>query len=199
MRGVAARDSLLRARAQTPGYFSDRVRANMLREIGPSPQSVALPAESQIPDPLIYLREHGAYGDDQELGVCAYAVATALGALWRGSVQEATDTLSLLLVSLEQASMDGGSMELGAALLFLPDPPTQAMERRQSLNSFRQFPRLAEQHWISTVLSFLEGLDAISSRRALWGVSKRKPRGQRQRGKVEEEDIVPKAKAPGKK
>ena len=56
LRGAAARDALTRARQTNPGRFSQRVMANMLREVGPSPATAPLPTERHTPDPLIYLR-----------------------------------------------------------------------------------------------------------------------------------------------
>ena len=48
---------------------SSRVRANMLREVGPSPPTAPMPTDQQLPVPLTSPREFGAFGDDRELGL----------------------------------------------------------------------------------------------------------------------------------
>ena len=168
---------------------------NMLRETGPSPSTAPLPEDQQRPDPLIYLREYGAFADDRDMGLMAYGIAHALRSLWGGYPAEAADTLALLMLAVEQASMDAGSMEMGFAMLLLPDPPATMFERHQSLATFRQFPRIADQSWITTMLAYLEGMDAIATRRASRGQGRNRRRGQNPGA---HDEVTPTAKAKAK-
>ena len=173
----------------------------MLRESGPSPQTSLMPADQQTPCPLTYLREFGAYGGCRDLGVIAFTVATALRSQWAGRTEEVADTLALLLVSLEQASQDRGSMTMASSLLLLPDPPSNMLERSAATTAFRQFPRLADQHWITTMIAYLEGMDQIANRREQLGGPARGNRNRRgKEGENEEEGANPaKGKATPKK
>ena len=132
------------------------------------------------------------------MGLIAFAVATALRAQWNDRSEEVADTLSLLMVALEQAAQDRGSMTMASSLLLLPDPPMSMFERNAGTTAFRQFPRLSDQHWITAMIAHLEGLDQISSRREqLGGGNRRNPRSRRRQDDQDEGrgDPTPNAKA----
>ena len=88
LQGSAAREGFAQLRTTQPGYFSKKVMENMLREMAPSAATALSPPGQQLPDPLAYFREHGAYaGVDAPapaLGLIQYTLLTALRSLWEG-------------------------------------------------------------------------------------------------------------------
>ena len=74
-------------------------------------------------------------------------------------------------------------------------------ERSAGTTAFRQFPRLADQHWITTMIAHLEGLDQIATRREQLGAPG--PRGRRRQNQDDGQDggggdTAANAKAKGK-
>ena len=95
-------------------------------------------------------------------------------------------------------------MTMAASLLLLPDPPGGMFERSAGTTAFRQFPRLADQHWITTMIAHLEGLDQIATRREQLGAAGQgNPRNRRRQNQDDGQDdgggdAAAKAKAKGK-
>ena len=156
---------MMQQRTSQAGTFQERVRTNLLREVGPTAATAQLPAPQQIPDPFVYLERFGHFADHPELGFVAFALAHALRASWLGDFRSATDTLALLFVGLEQANLDQGAWDLAWLYLLLPDPPAEPMSRRTQSSELRQFPRSADQTWCTTMLAFISEMDLISRRR----------------------------------
>ena len=68
----------------------------------------------------------------------------------------AMDGLALRAVTIEQASLDGGRMELATLLCLQEDPPSLIFVNRQvsGTSRARAFAALADQKWITCVLPF---------------------------------------------
>ena len=74
--------------------------------------------------------------------------------------------LSLLLVSLEQMLLNGGSWQVAWTLMLLEEPPWVSLGRAPDrLGLLQSFPRLADQSWSTTALAYMRELDVIASRR----------------------------------
>jgi len=180
VRGAAGFDRMRTIRQSRPGYFSQRVMANMLREMDPvgtlSPEAAANPI---VPDALAYLERFGNFGGDSRnrtLGLVSWAVSHALNQAWRGQAESSADTLALLLTALEQVTLDHGDWGVGWMYTLLPEPPQVMMGRAPERGLMRSFPRLADQTWTTTSLAYLRELDTIQTRRReLQTVPPRKP------------------------
>ena len=80
----------------------------------------------------------------------------------------AKDSLALMMVCLEQASLDGGRLDIGLLLTLQEDPPA-ALFTNRSLAAYsrgKAFAPLAEQRWVATALSYIKELDTITTKRA---------------------------------
>lgn len=71
-------------------------------------------------------------------------------------------------VGLEQTALDNGQMDIGLLLALVEDPPAALFSNRAvaPLSRGRAFAPMAEQRWITTALSYIKELDAISNRRS---------------------------------
>lgn len=95
--------------------------------------------------------------------------------LQTGNVPAAKDALSLLMVCLEQTSLDSGRMDVGLMLALTEDPPSSLFTNR-SLSAYsrgKAFAPLADQRWVTTALSYIRELDLIATKRA--DVNQQKP------------------------
>lgn len=71
-------------------------------------------------------------------------------------------------MGLEQTALDNGQMDIGLLLALVEDPPAALFSNRAvaPLSRGRAFAPMAEQRWITTALSYIKELDAISNRRS---------------------------------
>ena len=91
-----------------------------------------------------------------------------MDAMQAGRLELAQDHLALLAVSLEQASLDGGRMDLAYQLTWLEEPPAgmYANPTASGILRNRPFAPLASQRWMTVVLGYLKEMEVIQSRRA---------------------------------
>ena len=99
------------------------------------------------------------------MGTIAHSVATALKASWENDLATTSDTLALLLVCLDHAMLDQGSLLFSKNLLLLPEPPPAMFRREVGSDSLRQYSALADHTWITSLISYCEGMDSITARR----------------------------------
>ena len=80
----------------------------------------------------------------------------------------AMDGLALLAVTIEQANLDGGRMELATLLCLQEDPPSSIFTTRQlsATSRARAFAPLADQKWVTCALAFLKELEVINAKRS---------------------------------
>ena len=80
----------------------------------------------------------------------------------------ARDALSLLMVCLEQTSLDNGNMQIGLLLALTEDPPASLFSNRSLALGARPraFAPMADQRWVTVSLQYLKELDAIQNRRS---------------------------------
>ena len=169
-RGAAQRAKLQDELASGRGGFYAAVLANMARRMSP-----AAPAS---PDPSVllsqgvsltrYFERFGGFGQTKDLALIAFQVAMAMDAMQAGKIEQVQDHLALLAVSLEQASLDGGRMDLAYQLTWLEEPPAGMYANRASsgLMRTRPFAPLASQRWwMTVVLGYLKEMEVIQTRR----------------------------------
>ncbi|CAE7246280.1 unnamed protein product, partial [Symbiodinium necroappetens] len=149
--------------ASRSGAFADKIRANMGRRMDPT----HLMAEEQISF-MRYLERHGAFSAQPLLGLLAWQTAQALDLLAAGSEAGARDTLSLILLMMEQTALDGGNSSLSWLLTLQAEPPQSLFQVPASVPGAQLpvFSALAEQKWVTTALAYAKELDTISVRRS---------------------------------
>jgi hypothetical protein len=102
-----------------------------------------------------YLERFGGYGRTRDLGQLQYQVMMIFDFLMAENIPAAMDGVALLAVTLEQASLDGGRMELATLLCLQEDPPSSIFMQRQlaSTSRAKSFAPLADQRWVTCALA----------------------------------------------
>jgi hypothetical protein len=93
----------------------------------------------------------GGYGRQRELGQLQFQVMTALDYMMAGQMDAAMDAVALLAVTIEQACLDGGRMDLATLLCLQEDAPASIFINRQMMSTSRTraFAPLADQRWVT--------------------------------------------------
>ena len=173
-RGAQGREKLQKELAARSGGFLLMVVQNAFRRLKPAsplPQSLAEVAATDF-SMLQYLKEFGGYGNTKELGLIQYALAFVVDAAVRQEMEGIQEHLALLLVGLEQASMDQNRWDLAFQLMLLEDPPPGVFSYRgaaasqASTGRARSFAPLCPQRWTTIALAYVKEIDYIQSRRA---------------------------------
>ena len=169
-RGASGRAKLQSELAMHRGTFFRQVMQQMSRRMSPT-SSADLSAKELLEKGISgvrYLERFGGYGRCREIGQMQFQVMTAFDFLMAGKVEAAMDTIALLAVSLEQASLDGGRMDLASLLCLQEDAPASIFMNRQltATSRARAFAPLADQRWITCALAFLKELEVIQTKRA---------------------------------
>ncbi|CAE7475201.1 unnamed protein product, partial [Symbiodinium necroappetens] len=114
-----------------------------------------------------YLERHGGYQHQKDLGLIMYMVCQVSDMLLAGSEEGALDLLSLLMVCLEQASLDHGRFEVAYTLSLFAEPPSQVFSNRGAPQNprLRAFAPLCPPTWATTAFAFLKETDSILARR----------------------------------
>ena len=169
-RGAAGRTKLQSELASHRGTFFRAVTQAMSRRMAPTSSAEASPQEllDRGISGVRYLERFGGYGRHRELGQLQYQVMTAFDFLMSGNVQAAMDTVALLAVTIEQASLDNGRMELATLLCLQEDPPSTIFVNRSltATSRARSFAPLADQRWVTVALAYLKEMEVITSKRA---------------------------------
>ena len=162
VRGALGRQKLQQELAGMTGAFAKRVRENALRRMDPT--GMTPPDQATL---LRYLERFGGFSRQKNLGLVAWQVAQASDLLARGSYDGAADVLALLLLMLDQSSLDNGDFGLAWVLTLQSDPPLSLFQDLQGLPgpSNRVFSPLADTRWVTTALSYLKEIDAIGVRK----------------------------------
>ena len=210
-RGAAGRARLQQELALQKGLFFTSVFQQMARRMNPAMSSNATPQElaQRGVTATRYAERYGGFGRCRDLGQLMWQLCLILDHLQAENWEAAKDGAALMAVCLEQAALDAGQLDVGLLLALVEDPPAALFSNRAvtPLSRGRAFAPLAEQRWITTALSYIKELDAISARRAdVAGISlkttggagdppnpkpkvKRKPKGQwRRNDKGDAED-----------
>ena len=169
-RGAATRAKLQLELAQHRGTFFQSVLQSMSRRMAPTSNPCASAEEllNRGVSGVRYLERFGGYGRVRELGQLQYQVMMIFDFLMAETYMAAMDGVALLAVSLEQASLDGGRMELATLLCLQEDAPASIFVNRQlsSTSRARSFAPLADQRWVTCALAFLKEMEAIAAKRS---------------------------------
>ena len=169
-KGSAGRARLQAELAAHRGTFFASVLQSMSRRMFPAQQAdveISVLRDRGV-TPTQYLERFGGYGRTKDLGMIQWQIGLIFNLLQEHNILGAKDALSLLFVCLEQASMDGGKLEVGLLLALVEDPPASLFSgRSQALAANpRPFAPTANQRWITTALQYLKEMDVIATRRA---------------------------------
>ena len=80
----------------------------------------------------------------------------------------AKDAAALLAVCIEQATMDGGRLDVCLLLALSEDPPAGVFRLKSTTNyaKARAFAPLAEQRWVTIALAYIKEMDLIATKRS---------------------------------
>ena len=174
-RGAATRARLQLELAQDKGLFFQ----SMSRRMAPtsSPHATAEELLNRGIPGVRYLERFGGYGRTKDLGQLQYQVMMIFDFLMAGNYLAAMDGVALLAVTLEQASLDGGRMELATLLCLQEDPPASIFVNRQlsSTSRARSFAPLADQKWVTCALPYLKEMEIIATKRSEMNAGGRAP------------------------
>lgn len=183
-KGAGKRERLQQELASRSGGFFLQVAQLALRRIKPlDPLPRTL---DDLPKKAIfskYLEKQGGFAGQKEYAILMWLLAQIGDAMVAKDHGGAQELLALTLVSLEQASLDGGKWDL-AFLLSLQEEPPQALytSRTSSANPrLRAFAPLCPQPWATSALAFVKEMDVISTRRAETSAPHVHPRRPRRR------------------
>lgn len=115
-----------------------------------------------------YVERYGGYGKCRDIGQIMWQVSIILDHIQAENWNAVKDSVALLALCLEQTALDNGQMDIGLLLALVEDPPAALFSNRAvaPLSRGRAFAPMAEQRWITTALSYIKELDAISNRRS---------------------------------
>lgn len=168
-RGAQGRARLQAELAAQKGTFFNSVLAAMSRRMCPTMSPEGSPQE--LMDKGIcgtrYLERFGGYGKVRELGCLQHQVMSIMDCLQTQNWQAARDQTAMLAVTLDQAALDSGKVDLAQLLCLQEEPPSTVFTNRQGniLAKTRAFSPLADQKWITVALAYIKELDVITSKR----------------------------------
>ena len=169
MKGAQGRAKLQAELASHKGLFFEAVLRSMARRMTPTMTVSATPEELMTRGVCgtKYLERFGGYGRCRDLGVIQHQVMTCMDFMQVGNHEAAKDTLALLSVMLEQATLDGGRLDLGQILTLADDPPASIFTNKQvaQISRAKAFSPLADQKWVTVALAYLKELETITSKR----------------------------------
>lgn len=169
MKGSARRERLLNELAQRKGNFMMRVAQNAFRRLKPT-EPVPSKLEEFGAKPIFakYLERQGGFSGARDLGLIMWLLAQVADQMLQQDHQGAMELMALVLVTLEQAAMDGNKWEVAWLLSLQEDPPPGLFSPRPPSSNprLRAFSPLCPPQWAATTLSFVKELDIISARRS---------------------------------
>ena len=114
------------------------------------------------------MERYGGFGRCRDLGQIQWQIAMIMDHFQSDNLGAVRDAVALLMVCLEQASLDGGKLDIGLLLALQEDPPVSVFTNRTMATFSRQkaFAPLADQKWVANALTFIKELDAIATKRA---------------------------------
>lgn len=178
-RGTAQRERLQQQLSSRSGGFCIAVLQNAMRKVRPSARLPTSMEEASGSDfsMITYLERYGGYGASKELGLIQFVVAHIFDAAVANDMAGVQELVSLLMVGLEQSSLDGGRMDFAYRMMLLEEPPSQLWSFRQAAYDprARAFAPLAPQKWATCALAFSKEIDYIQSKRQEIAAKKASP------------------------
>ena len=113
-----------------------------------------------------YMERYGGYRNNKEMGMAMWIASHAVDAAAQNDFRATKEYLSLLVIAMEQATLDG-NWSVASILSLLESPPNQVFqERAQSVAMMdRPFSPLVPPSWAATALAYLKEIEVLSSRK----------------------------------
>eukprot|EP00438_Fugacium_kawagutii_P022540 Skav206050 [mRNA] locus=scaffold587:261914:262972:+ [translate_table: standard] len=166
-KGVQRREKMQNELACGTSQYFIQVLQQLHRRMHPSRPIPQREEELAQVSMLSYLERHGGYKHNRELGLVAWIVGHCMDAAAQGDLHLCRELLALLMVGVEQASVDRGDWSLAYLLTLVEEPPPQLYQDRSSSLAFhaRPFGPLVPPAWTANVLSYLKDLEVLSTRK----------------------------------
>ena len=168
-KGAGRREKLQQMLANRNGDFFLQVCQQALRRIKPlDPLPTAV---KELPRKAIfskYMEKQGGMAGQKDFALMMWLLCQVGDAMVAGDHKGAQELFAVTLVTVEQATMDGGKWDLAFLLSLQEDPPQSIYTSRASSTNprLRSFAPLCPQPWATTALAFVKEQDVIATRRA---------------------------------
>ena len=167
-KGVARRERMQAELAgRTSNYFM-QMQQQLHKKMLPSrpiPQTEEELSASNL-SMTSYMERYGGYRNNKEMGMAMWIASHAVDAAAQNDFRATKEYLSLLVIAMEQATLDG-NWSVASILSLLESPPNQVFqERAQSVAMMdRPFSPLVPPSWAATALAYLKEIEVLSSRK----------------------------------
>ena len=164
-RNASARRALREALVSTPAEISNVIEKLMQEDMASSAPGVGVTQQTSARAWLEHRSRVGPYPTAMHLSWCA---AGALDALRAGLVEQARARLNVMLMVIDQMSVDKGSWTLASELTLELPPPTQSFRLRDQASSSSgslAYSRLLDARWAEVSLTHLREQMDFSERR----------------------------------
>ena len=102
------------------------------------------------------------FGKSKAVPYMAYAIATAIDLFERDKHDEGMALLMMLMVAVEQSTLDQGRWQLAWLLTHLPEPPWTQLSQVAPPDPLRPFGRLSEPNWSTAAMAYTKDAAALS-------------------------------------
>lgn len=157
VKGCLARDAYVRA-SQDLTLVANTVRKNALQELGYPPSKEDGNLLRKCLERRMPVAEH------RTLAYVGTLVAEGWSTAYESQNLEMMGVLAKIMIFLEQASIDGGKLQLAWLLTGHQEPPWQILLNSKKKPGLQPFSRLAAPSWISANLAYLKDLDFMETR-----------------------------------
>lgn len=166
-RGVQRREKMQADLATGASQYFLQLMQQLRKRMNPSKPAPQREEDLSDISMLAYLERHGGYKQTKDLGLIAWLLGHAVDAAAVNDMRMCREMLALLMVGVEQASVDRGDWGLAYLLTLTEEPPPQLFQERSTSLSFnaRPFGPLVPPVWIATCLAYLKDLEILSTRK----------------------------------
>lgn len=168
-KGVARREKLQSELAGRTSTFFMQMQQQLHKKMLPSrpiPQSESELAASNL-SMCSYMERYGGYRNNKEMGMAMWIASHAVDAAAQDDFRATKEYLSLLVIAMEQATLDG-HWGVASILSLLESPPNQVFQERAQAVAMmdRPFSPLVPPSWAATALAYLREIEVLSNRKS---------------------------------
>ena len=168
-KGVARREKMQAELAGRTSNFFMQLQQQLHKKMNPSrpiPQSEAELAASSL-SMTSYMERYGGYRNNKEMGMAMWIASHAVDAASQNDFRATKEYLSLLVIAMEQATLDG-NWSVASILSLLESPPNQVFQERAQAVALmdRPFSPLVPPSWAATALAYLKEIEVLTNRKS---------------------------------
>ena len=166
IRGVQRREKLQGELAGRTGNFFLTMMQQVHKKLHPSRPVPKQEEELSSLSMLTYLKEHGGYRGQRELGLVMWLLGHIVDLMACQDYEGAKEHLALMVVAVEQAATDG-NWNLGYMMTLLEEPPLSLFQDRLAVVAphGRPFSPLVPPQWAAAVLSYVKEMELLQTRK----------------------------------